>query len=86
MSIHHEHEGRIEISVPRITDWYHEACRVMTIGDREGRIFLSNPHTHDGYPFLLTIKIPHFILKDVNRLPENPEFDEMRPGNVNSTL
>ena len=28
-------------AVPRITDWHHEACRVMTNGDREGRIFLS---------------------------------------------
>ena len=26
--------------VPRITDWHHKACRVMTIGDCEGRIFL----------------------------------------------
>ena len=37
--IHHECEGVIENSVPRITDWHHEACRVMTNGDREGRIF-----------------------------------------------
>ena len=25
--IHHEFEGGIEKSVPRITDWHHEACR-----------------------------------------------------------
>ena len=29
--------------------------RVMTIGDRrEGRIFLSQPHTNNGFFFLLT--------------------------------
>ena len=42
--IYHEYEGEIEKSVPRITDWHHEACRVMTNGDCEGRIFLSHPH------------------------------------------
>ena len=39
ISIHHEFEGGIEKSVPWITNWHHEACRAMTIGDREGRIF-----------------------------------------------
>ena len=42
--IYHECEGRIEKSVPRITVWHHQACRVMTNGDHEGRIFLSYPH------------------------------------------
>ena len=37
-----------------ITDWHHEACRVMKIGDREGLIFLSHPHTNNGFFFLLT--------------------------------
>ena len=37
--IHHECEDGIVESVPRITDWHHEACRVMTNGDIEGRIF-----------------------------------------------
>ena len=50
--IHHECEGGMEKSVPRITDWYHKACRVMTIGDREGQIFLSHPHTNNGFFFL----------------------------------
>ena len=36
--IYHEWEGGIEKSVPRITDWHHEACRVMTNGDPEGQI------------------------------------------------
>ena len=37
--IYHECEGRIEQSVPRIAVWHHEACRVMTNDDPEGRIF-----------------------------------------------
>ena len=36
--IYHECEGRIEKSVPRISVWNHEACRVMTNGDFEGRM------------------------------------------------
>ena len=59
----------------------------MTIGDREGQIFLSHPHTHDGYFFLLTTK--YLILykkKGVKRLSENPEFAEMRHGDVILTL
>ena len=50
--IHHEFEGGIVKSVPRITVWHHEACRVMTNGDPEGRIFISHPHTNNGYFFL----------------------------------
>ena len=52
--IYHECEGRIEKSVPRITVWHHEACRVMINGDPEGGIFLSYPHTKNGFFFLLT--------------------------------
>ena len=52
--IHHECEGRIEKSVPRITLWHHKACRVMTKGDPKGQIFLSYPHTNNGFFFLLT--------------------------------
>ena len=52
--IHHECDGGIEKSVPRITDWHHEACRVMPNGDREGRIFLSHTYTNNGVFFLLT--------------------------------
>ena len=47
--IYHECEGRIEKSVPRITVWHHEACRVMTNGDPEGRIFLNYPQTNNGF-------------------------------------
>ena len=42
----HECEGRIEKSIPRVTVWHCEACRVMPNGDPEGRIFLSYPHTN----------------------------------------
>ena len=56
ISIHHEFEVGIEKSVQKITDRHHEVCRVMTIGNREGRIFLSDPHSHDGYVFLFTTK------------------------------
>ena len=52
--IYHEYDGRIKNSVPRITDWHHEACRVMTNGDPEGRILLFYPHTNSGSFFLLT--------------------------------
>ena len=54
--IHHECEYGIETSILRITDWYHEACLVMTKGDHEGWIFQSHPHTNDGLFFLFTTK------------------------------
>ena len=56
--IHHECEGGIEKSVPRTTDWYHEACLVMTNGDGEGQTFISHPHTNNGFFFLITTKSP----------------------------
>ena len=57
--IYHECKGRIEKSILGITVWHHEACWVMTNGDFEGRIFLSNPHTLImDYFFLLTTKYP----------------------------
>ena len=54
-------EGGIEKSVLRITGWRHEACRVMTNGDREGQIFLYHPHTNNRFFSLLTIKYRIFI-------------------------
>ena len=54
--IYYESEGGIEKSVPRITVWHHKPCRVMANSDPEGRIFLSHPHTNNGFFFLLTIK------------------------------
>ena len=35
--IHHECEGGIEKSVPRINVWDHKVCRVMTNSDYEGQ-------------------------------------------------
>ena len=32
----HECDGGIEKLVSRITDWHHEACRVMTVIPRDG--------------------------------------------------
>ena len=81
--IYHEYEGRIDKSVPRITGWHHEACRVMTNGDHEGRLFLSHPHTNNGFFFLLTTKyLIVYWKKHEKRLPENPENAEMRHGDV----
>ena len=59
--IYHECEGRIEKSVPWITVWYHEACRVMTKVDREGPNFLFYPHTNIGFIFLSTTFFLLFI-------------------------
>ena len=56
-----ECEGRIEKSVSRIAVWHHEACRVMTNGDPEGWIFLSYPHTNNGFFFLLTAVFIYFF-------------------------
>ena len=54
--IYHACEDIIEKPVPRIIVWHHEACRVMTNGDSEGRIFLSHIYTKNGFFFLLTIE------------------------------
>ena len=67
-------EGRIEKSVPRITDWHHEACQVMTNGDREGQIFLSHWYKNNGFFFLLNAKYLILYLKNMKKLPENPEM------------
>ena len=52
---------------------YHETYRVMTKGDHEGQIFLSHPHTNNGYFFFLTIG---FLF--LNKLPEVSECAEMQ--------
>ena len=74
LRIYHECEGRIENSVPRITFWHHEACRVVTNGDPEGRIILSYPHTNNGFFFLLTTVFLLFL----NKLPEVPEYAKLQ--------
>ena len=48
---------------------------MMTNGDHEERIFLSHPHTINGFIFLPTIKCRILCLK---RFTENPEYAEMR--------
>ena len=53
--IYHYCEGGIEKPVLRITDWHHEACRVMTNSDLKGQVFLSHSHTNNGFFFLLTV-------------------------------
>ena len=45
--IYHECDSRIEKSVPRITVWHQEACRVIANGDQEGQIFQSHPNTNN---------------------------------------
>ena len=56
----------------------HKACRVMTNGDPEGRIFLSYPHTNNEFFFLLTtvfvvcVFFVFFVFS--NKLPEVPEY------------
>ena len=53
--IHHECEGWIEKSVPRIAIWHHKTCRVMKNDDHQGWIFVSHPHTNNRFFFVLTI-------------------------------
>ena len=50
----------IEKSVMRVTDWHHEACRVMQNSDPEWQIFLSTPYIHDKYFFLHTFWLTTF--------------------------
>ena len=84
--IYHECEGGIEKSVARITNWHHEAYRVMTKGDREGWIFYPI-HTQimDSFSCSL-LNTSFYIGKTCKRLPENPEHAEMRHGNIILTL
>ena len=74
--IYHECEGRIEKPVPRIAVWYEEACRVMTNGDPEARIFLSYSHTNNGFFSSLLSTVFIYLLK--KKLPEVPEYAKMQ--------
>ena len=62
IGILHECGDGIEKSIPRITDWLHEACRMVANGDHEGRIFLSHPPTNNGFFFLLTTKDTKYLI------------------------
>ena len=65
--IYHECEGRIEKSVRKITIWHHQACRVMTNGDPEGRIFLSYLRTNIGFfLMLITYFIKIHVVSDIS--------------------
>ena len=48
---------------------------MMTNGDPEGRIFLSDPHTNNGFYFLLTTV---FYIFFQNKLLEVPEYAKMQ--------
>ena len=69
--IYHECEAGIDNSIP-VNVWHCEACRVMTNIDLRGRIFLSHPHTNNGFVFLLAIK--YHILMFKNGFPEIHEY------------
>ena len=58
----------------------------MMTSRREGRSFLSHPHTNNGFHFLLTTKYLMLYWKNIKRLPENPVFAEIRHNDVISTL
>ena len=45
----------------------------MTNGDTEGQIFLSHPHTNNGFFFLFTIDVLFS-----NKFSEVPEYAEMQ--------
>ena len=79
--IPHECEGGIEKSVPRITDWHHKACRVMSNCDPEGQIFLSHPHMNNGFFFLLTTKYLILYWKNMKKASRK-SFAEMQYGDV----
>ena len=54
---------------------------MMTNSDPEGLIFLSYPHTNNGFFFLLTT-VSFFY----NKLPEVPEYAKMQFNNDDITL
>ena len=49
---------------------------MMTNGDPEGRIFLSYPHTNNGFFFLLPTVFIYLSIH--NTLPEVPEYAKMQ--------
>ena len=57
---------------------------MMTIGDREGRIFLSNSHTNNGLFFCLTIKYLILYLINMRKRPppKIPEIAETQHHDV----
>ena len=59
----------------------------MTNGVPEGRIFLSHPHRNNGFFFSLITKYRILYWKEQwKRLPEIPEYAEMRHSDAILTL
>ena len=56
---------------------HNEAFRVMTNGDPEGQIFLSYPHTNNGFFFLLTTVIV-YLFKKKSFQTEIPGYAKMQ--------
>ena len=54
---------------------------MMTNGDPEGRIFLSHTRIMDSF-FLLTIKYLFLYWINMKKASKNPEYAEMRHGDV----
>ena len=90
--VHHECEGGIEKSIPlnhylstlgisRITDWHYEACRVMTVIPRDGFFYPTLTRLMDSFS-CSALNTSFYIGKTWKRLPENPEYAEMRHGDV----
>ena len=72
----------MEKPVPWITDWHHEACRVLTNGDLKGRGFLSHPHTIMNYFSYSPLSTAFCIERTRKSLPGSHEFAKMRHGDV----
>ena len=49
---------------------------MMTNGDPEGRIFLSYPHTNNGFLICSCLSLFFFLFK--NKLPEVPEYAKIQ--------
>ena len=73
-------------SIQRITIWHHEACWVMTNGDHEWHIFYHTLTLIMNFFSCSPQNTSFYIGKTWTRLPGNPEYSEMRHGDVVSTF
>ena len=80
--IHHECEGGIDKSVPRITIWHHYACQVMPNGDPEGQTVITNDRFLHAILTQIMDSLSCSLLNTafscLKRLPEISEYPEMR--------
>ena len=74
--IHHECEGGIETSIPKITNWHHKAYRVMTNNDHEDWIFPFLCYMKNRLFSCLPLSTAFVLETNVKRLPENHELAE----------